>query len=86
MSPDLFLSYSRNDRAELATRLRNALARGAPRYTSWLDATDIRIGSPSWADIDEAIKSCRCFVYIMTPDSVSNDCFCRNEVIRAFRY
>ena len=86
MNQHVFISYSRTDGAAFAERLAAALAQGAPPCAVWLDRTGIPPGSIFSLELDDAIKHCRCLVYLMTPGSVSPASYCGNEIARAGRY
>src|ERR1039457_2276503 len=86
MNHHLFISYSRRDGTALAKQLSDGLRRGNPPFEVWLDTTGIRPGTKFQFEIDDAIKNCRCLVYLMTPDSVSSDSWCPEEIARANRY
>src|SRR3954454_23388254 len=86
MNQKLFISYSRHDGTRLAERLFSALSDGEPRYELWLDQRDIPAGYKFTVELDEAIKNCRCVLYLMTEDSVSSESFCLNKIARPDRY
>lgn len=86
MNEHVFISYSRIDGTALAERLAAALGDDTPPWRVWVDRTDIPPGTNFTFELDEAIRNCRCLIYLMTPDSVSPASFCRNEIARAGRY
>jgi tetratricopeptide (TPR) repeat protein len=79
-----FISYSTVDAREFATRLHDALeVDGVP---AWLDKRDIR-ASANWdSEIDKGLKTCRTLLFVMTPDSVTDNSVCYEEWTRALSF
>lgn len=71
----LFISYSRDDKAWVYELWRQLLNEG---HQPWIDR-DIPPTADWWGTICENVKSCDCFVYVMTPKSVSS-IFCLGEM------
>lgn len=76
---DLFISYSRRDRAFVA-RLVDALAEQGRRC--WVDWRDIPASAEWMAEIRSAVDATDAFVFVLSEDSVASD-VCRAELGRA---
>ena len=81
-----FISYSSADAEEFALRLRDELEAGPPPIPVWLDKRDIESGRDWDVEIDEALKVCRSFLFVMTRDSVEDESVCKREWTRALSY
>ncbi|HJQ30684.1 MAG TPA: TIR domain-containing protein [Pyrinomonadaceae bacterium] len=81
-----FISYSPADAGEFALRLRDELEAGPPSFPVWLDRRDIQPGQDWDREIDEALKTCRSFLFVMTRDSVEDESVCKREWTRALSY
>lgn len=81
-----FISYSSADALEFALRLRDELEAGPPSVPVWLDKRDIEPGQDWDREIDEALKSCRSLIFVMTRDSVEDASVCKREWTRALSY
>ena len=69
-SPDVFVSYARED-VEFVRGLADELtARG---HAVWLDATSIPLSAEWWAEIERGIASAAAFVFVLSPDSVASE-------------
>lgn len=73
---DLFISYSRDDKAWVYEFWRNL--RDQSRRNPWIDQ-DLKVASIWWDSILTAIEDCDVFVYIMTPRSLES-IYCKAEV------
>ena len=70
MAQHHLICYSRADATEFVDWLYDALSTCEPSFAVWLDRRDIRPGE-DWDDqIDEALKTCRSVLFVMTEDSV----------------
>jgi tetratricopeptide (TPR) repeat protein len=78
----LFLSYGRDDYADEARALRDALrARG---HEVWFDEEQLASGLDWDQRIEKGLASCDCVVLTMTPHSVRRpDGYCLNELAKA---
>lgn len=76
---DLFISYSRRDKA-FVKRLGDALV--AQGRDLWVDWQDIPATADWWKEVVAGIESADSFVFIISPDSVQSD-VCRREVEQA---
>ena len=77
------ISYSAVDGRDFALKLADVLAAGPPAVPVWVDKRNI-LPSEDWDEqIDEAIKTCKGMMFIMTPDSVRPNSVCKNEWVRA---
>ena len=84
---DLFVSYSSVDGLEVALRLADALVAGPPSHPVWVDRWKLHPGLEDWDDqIDEALRSCRAVLFVVTADSVTSTSVCKNEWARALTY
>jgi hypothetical protein len=82
-----FISYSRRDAPEFATRLADELRAGPPQYRAWVDRREMQPGQQDWdSQLVEAIKTCAALVFVMTTDSVRDESGCKNEWVAALRY
>ncbi|NES99106.1 MAG: TIR domain-containing protein [Sphaerospermopsis sp. SIO1G1] len=75
-SLDVFISYSRND-SDLARNLNDALQKQGKM--TWFDQESIASGSDFQKEIEEGIKTCDNFLFILSPRSV-NSPYCKQEV------
>ena len=67
---DVFISYSRRDRATMRTVRDKLVAAG---FTVWSDE-NLEPGSPSWKhDVQEAIENAGCMVAILSPDAKDSE-------------
>jgi tetratricopeptide (TPR) repeat protein len=82
-----FVSYSRVDAKDFATRLHDALLAGPLSFRAWLDVLELRAGIDDWDEqIVEAIRTCESLIFVMTPDSVESYSVCKDEWTRALSY
>jgi TIR domain-containing protein len=80
------ISYSAIDGRDFALKLADILAAGPPPVPVWVDKRNI-LPSEDWDEqIDEAIKTCKGMMFIMTPDSVRPNSVCKNEWVRGLSY
>lgn len=73
---DVFISYSRKDKAfveQLATNFQQA------GRDPWVDWEDIYKGEDWWKSIQQGIAAADSFVFVISPDSVQSD-VCRQEI------
>jgi tetratricopeptide (TPR) repeat protein len=85
-----FISYS-NAESEPATtgfafKLADKLKAGPPSIDIWIDNRSMNPGENWDKQVSNAIKSCKCFLFIVSPDSVSDNCICCDEWDFALRY
>jgi TIR domain len=79
-----FISYSTIDAPDFAIKLCEALlADGIP---VWLDKRDLCSGEDWDSQVAEAIRDCETLLFVMTPDSVQDNCTCKQEWTRALKY
>ena len=87
MSSDSFvISYSRVDGSAFAVKLADELAAGPPAIPVWLDQRFIRPGEDWDEQLQEAIKTCKGLIFVMSVDSVRPDSVCKNEWVGALKY
>jgi tetratricopeptide (TPR) repeat protein len=73
MSEHIFISYSRQRDRAFTEKLYDGLK--VAGFSVWLDTRDIAPGEDWVQSIDNAIRNCWCFIFIMTPVSIaSSDC------------
>ncbi|MDA0266870.1 MAG: toll/interleukin-1 receptor domain-containing protein [Cyanobacteria bacterium] len=76
---DVFISYSRKDKAFVET-LDAALRAG--NRDPWIDWDDIQTGEDWWQSICRGIEAADTFVFVISPDSVASE-VCRREIDHA---
>jgi hypothetical protein len=81
-----FISYSNRDADDFGAQLANELEGGHPYIDTWFDKRDILPGETWDAKVPEAIKTCKCFLFLMTIDSIAEDSICANEWDLALTY
>ncbi|MFT3701557.1 MAG: toll/interleukin-1 receptor domain-containing protein [Agriterribacter sp.] len=64
----IFFSYSRQDGAEFALKL--ALDLKKKGFNVWIDQQDIRAGTEWDLEVEKALETCDCLLFIETPRSV----------------
>src|SRR5262245_50247682 len=83
MPENVFLSYARQDGEAFAHKLHDRLE--ADNTLAWLDRRDIKPGDIWDLAIDNAIRDCWAFLFIMTPGSVASE-NCHDEWSRALSF
>jgi tetratricopeptide (TPR) repeat protein len=86
MSGHHFISYSAVEAQDFAIKLYVALLAGPESFTPWLDREKLRPGEDWDEQINEAIRTCKSFLFVMTPDSVDSLSVVKNEWSHALRY
>ena len=81
-----FISYSNADAADFARKLANKLEGGTPSVPIWFDKDDLKAGRDWDIQIDDALKSCRMVLFVMTKDSTHDRSVCRQEWSRALSF
>lgn len=76
---DVFISYSRKDKAFVETL---AAAFQQHDRDPWIDWDDIRKGEEWWQAIQRGIEAADTFVFVISPDSIASS-VCRDEVEHA---
>ncbi|KAM3115219.1 toll/interleukin-1 receptor domain-containing protein [Phormidesmis sp. 146-33] len=79
---DVFLSYSRKDKAFVQT-LHDALR--AQEREIWVDWDAIPLTADWWQQIERGIEGTNTFVFVISPDSVASD-VCRDEIDHAVKH
>ncbi|RYF90675.1 MAG: toll/interleukin-1 receptor domain-containing protein, partial [Chitinophagaceae bacterium] len=67
----LFFSYSRNDAASFASKLANDLEQAG--FDIWIDQQDIPAGRNWDLEIEQALESCDCLLFIESEKSVASN-------------
>ncbi len=78
--PRVFISYARRDGAALAQRLQKDLKKRG--FDTWLDTQRIAGGRVWSTEIEDAVKSCRVVIALMSPGSSASE-ICRSEQLLA---
>jgi hypothetical protein len=81
-----FLSYSTHDASGFATRLRMALEAGSAPVRIWQDKDGLRAGDSWERGLNTAIDESDALLFVMTSDSIREECICANELQRAWQY
>jgi len=81
-----FISYSNRDAEEFGPQLSLELEGEHPYIETWYDKKDIPAGQKWDSVIYEAIGDCKCFLFVVTRDSVVEDSICMRELSLALSY
>jgi tetratricopeptide (TPR) repeat protein len=86
MSDHFFISYSRIEPSDFTLKLADELAAGPPAVPVWVDKRHVRPGEDWDEQIEEAIRTCKGMIFVMTKDSVDPLSVCKDEWVRALKY
>ncbi|MEA5467223.1 toll/interleukin-1 receptor domain-containing protein [Leptothoe sp. PORK10 BA2] len=80
--PDVFISYSRKDKA-FVKALHQALEKS--NHDSWVDWEDIPLTADWWEEIQAGIEASDTFIFVISPDSIASQ-VCRQEIDHAIEH
>jgi tetratricopeptide (TPR) repeat protein len=79
-----FISYSARDGNDFAQRLHQLLHDAG--FDAWIFNDELRAGLNWESQLSDAIRDCAAVVFVLTPDSVHEQCVCHFEYLRALQY
>ncbi len=81
-----FISYSTVEAQDFVYDLHDKLEGEYPKMPAWLDKRDLKDGIDWDTQIAEAIRDCDSLLFVMTPDSVTDNSMCKLEWSLALKY
>ena len=83
---ECFICYSSKDALEFAQKLTETLERESPNLSVWFDKRDLPPSHEWEKQLNNALRNCKYFLFVITPHSLSDTSYCQKEWDRALNY